>query len=48
MTSHEYHYPKVVATKETSAHRKTLVHPVVPRPKDEKPATPRPRAKWTQ
>jgi hypothetical protein len=45
MSPREYHYPKVVATKETSAHRKTLVHPVVPRPVAEKPEAPRPRAK---
>jgi len=45
MSPRQYHYPRVVAVKETSAHRKTLIHPVVPRPQVDKPAAPRPRAK---
>ena len=42
MSSRQYHYPKVVAVKETSAHRKTTLHAVVPRPDAAK--EPRPRA----
>ena len=45
MSPRQYRYPKVTAVKETSAHRKTLIHPVVPRPAAEKAAAPRPRGK---
>lgn len=43
MPSRSYHYPKVVAVKETSPHRKTKVHTVVPRA--ESPKAPRERAR---
>lgn len=35
MPTRQFNYPKVVAVKETSAHRKTKVHPVVERSDDQ-------------
>ena len=42
MATREYQRPQVVPVKETSAHRPTKLHTVVPRPDEAK--TPRPRA----
>ena len=41
MASHHFIYPKVVPVKETSAHRKTKIHPVVPKAVDTKAERPR-------
>jgi hypothetical protein len=35
MQSRQYNYPKVVAVKDTSPHRKTMVHPVVQKAEDD-------------
>ena len=41
MSPRQYNYPKVVPVKETSAHRKTKVHPVVEKTAEAKADRPR-------
>ena len=45
MAPREYQRPQVVAVKETSAHRPTKLHAVVPRPDEAKAPRPRPAAR---